>query len=412
MRILHVNDNDLPGRRFNGHDMQIELNKRGITAHQAVMERRGADPHTMLIPGAKDPVTRSKIMRLEEELSLHAMLYPFLFHLMDLPEFKQASIVHYHLLHNYFGSLPIFPEITSIKPSVVTIHDPWLFTGHCIHPFSCTKWKTGCGECEHLDAVYRMKKDKTALQWQMKKNMFSKAHLDLVVSSEYMERLVQESPITSQVENIHRIPFGIDLNVFYDNGKRDEIRRKLDIPEENFVLLFRADENPFKGFSCIRNMLDEIETAKPITLIAVGTPGPELLNKYREKYHVIDFEWITESRVLAELYCACNLFLMPSTAEAFGMMAIEAMASSRPVLSCEGTAVPDVTFAPKCGIVIPQNDSKAMADTVCRLIAHPEEAEARGRLGRELAEKYYSFDDYVSRHLKLYEEILSRSLRQ
>ena len=56
MRVLHVNNVDLLGNRFNGHDMQIALNKRGIAASQVVMERMGDDPHTIpLAAGPHEP---------------------------------------------------------------------------------------------------------------------------------------------------------------------------------------------------------------------------------------------------------------------------------------------------------------------------------------------------------------------
>jgi len=44
MKILYVNDNDLAGRRFNGHDLQIMLNgKKGYSAKQYVVSKAGDD---------------------------------------------------------------------------------------------------------------------------------------------------------------------------------------------------------------------------------------------------------------------------------------------------------------------------------------------------------------------------------
>ena len=407
MRVLFVNNIDLIGNRFNGHDMQLALNARGITAHQAVMERMGSDEHTLLLPQSeRDLSLRRRIMELEDNMSLHGMIYPYLLRLMDLPEFKRADVVHYHLLHNYFGAIPLLPEITKRKPSVLTIHDPWLMTGHCIHPFGCTKWQTGCGDCPRLDVNFSMKEDQTALQWLVKKNALAESDLDLVVASQFMMDMVRSSPITASVERVHLIPFGIDTDLFTQERDRNAIRRSFGIPEEDFVLFFRADPSEFKGFTCISKMLELLDPPGPITLLSVGNPG--MLREFQRKYQVIELEWITDNRHLADAYCACDLFLMPSAAEAFGMMAIETMASARPVLVCEGTALSSVTYAPECGIVIPQNDSAAMAEVVCRLMAHPEEGKRRGELGRDLALKHYRFEDYVERHLKLYQEMMQR----
>lgn len=407
MRVLHVNNVDLLGNRFNGHDMQIALNKRGIAASQVVMERMGDDPHTIpLAAGPHEPYLRRRLMECERELSLHGMIYPYLYRLMELPEFQKADVVHYHLLHNYFGSLPVLPEITAKKPSVLTIHDPWLFTGHCIYPLECSRWERGCGQCPHLDVNFPMREDRTALQWAVKREVLSRSKLDLIVASAYMLELVRRSPITREIEQVHLIPFGIDTTLFSAERDRREVRRRLSIPEENIVLSFRADPSRFKGFDCIKRMLDQLRVKEPVTLLAVGNPG--MLSAYERRFQVIDLSWVTDNSLMADIYCASDIFLMPSTAEAFGLMAIEAMAAGRPVVVCEGTSLPGVTFAPECGVVVPQDDSEALCRAVTRLIGHPEERRARGEAGRRLAQENYQFDDYVNRHLAVYEDMLRR----
>ena len=90
MRVLHINNVDLLGNRFNGHDMQIALNKRGIAASQVVMERMGDDPHTIpLAGGPHEPYLRRRLMECERELSLHGMIYPYLYRLRELPPAAQ-----------------------------------------------------------------------------------------------------------------------------------------------------------------------------------------------------------------------------------------------------------------------------------------------------------------------------------
>ena len=153
-------------------------------------------------------------------------------------------------------------------------------------------------------------------------------------------------------------------------------------------------------------MLDQLRVKEPVTLLAVGNPG--MLSAYERRFQVIDLSWVTDNSLMADIYCASDIFLMPSTAEAFGLMAIEAMAAGRPVVVCEGTSLPGVTFAPECGVVVPQDDSEALCRAVTRLIGHPEERRARGEAGRRLAQENYQFDDYVNRHLAVYEDMLRR----
>lgn len=407
MNILHVNNMDLVGGRFNGHDMQRMLNKIGHTANQMVMERIGEDSHTVLLSSYNgDQYLRRRIMQCEKELSLHGMLYPYFFRLMDDSLFKGADLIHLHLLHNYFGSLAVLPELSRRKPSVLTIHDPWIFTGHCIYPLDCERWKTGCGECEFLNLNFPMDEDRTALQWQLKKSCFSKADLDFVVASPYMMELAKESPIIRYMERVHLIPFGIDIQCFSPTRGKNKARQRFGIPKENFVLCFRADPSAYKGFESIKKLLDRLDRKQSVTLLAVGNQG--MLTKYSGQFQVVDCGWITDDDLMADAYCACDIFLMPSVAEAFGLMAIEAMAVGRPVICFEGTSLPSVTHAPECGIAVPKGDVNGLLAAVQRLRDNPEEAQKRGRLGREIAEREYRFEDYVQRHIELYQEILRR----
>lgn len=407
MKVLEVNNVDTIGKRFNGYDLQAALNAQGIETYQIVMDRFSDDPHVLSLawPG-NSLFLRNRIMEYEKEVCLSGMTYPYFWRLMEIPEFKSADVVHYHLLHNYFSAFPVLSELCRLKASVLTLHDAWFFSGHCIHSMGCDRWQHGCGDCPDLSINFPMKYDNTSTLWALKDRALKHADLDLVVASDYIMDLAQKSPITAHFQNIHKIPFGIDTSLFRSDWNKKELRSKYHIPEDSFVLLFRVDPTTYKGFSTIQKMLRAWRPSRPVTLLGVG--NKTMLAEFEDRFQVVDFDWVTDDTLMAELYGACDLFLMPSTAEAFGLMAIEAMASGRPVLVCAGTALPGVTFSPECGIAIPQDDPQSMQETVERLMGHPEECAARGSKGRQLVEEHYRFDQYVNRHIALYEEILKR----
>lgn len=404
MIITHINNTDLPGSRFNGHDLQIELNEKGHTAYQLVAEKVGTHPNTFSFVNPSMHSVRQSFMNFEKRLSMHGLIYPYGKKIMEMPQFKEADIVHYHLIHNYIISLFDFEEMLAAKPSVWTLHDPWAFTGHCVHPFDCEKWKTGCNNCPYLDTVFSLERDKAYQMWEIKKELFPKYDVDIVVASQFMLNFVKESPLTSHFERVHLIPFGLQLDRF--KSAQSESRKRWGIPDHHFVLALRADRSKFKGFSFIEKMLEELIPSKPVTILTVGERG--LLNRFKSKYKVMDLEWLNDDQLMADFYSACNVFLMPSRAEAFGMMAIEAMASSRPVVVCTGTALPDVTFAPECGVLVEQNNVESFVREVTHLMENPEECKRRGHLGRTLAEKHYNYDRYFNDLMRLYEDIARR----
>lgn len=409
MKILYVNDNDLIGRRFNGHDLQLMLNrKKGYEAKQAVIAKQGNDPNTIrLINTEEGYFIRNKCREMEEKLSIQSMIYPFGELLREHPAFKEADIVHYHLLFNHFMSLYSFKHLAQEKPTVWTLHDPWALTGHCVHPVDCKGWLTGCHNCPHLDRYSPLREDNSHEIWEIKKEIYKDIDIDIVISSPWMLDLVKRSPLTKHFKRLHLIPFGIDTNIFKKNPKHEELRKQMNIDVDSFVIMFRQDNQEWKGMQYIKEVLDKLELSTNITILTVGQTG--LLDDYKSKYQIVEYEWLNEPEKLVELYSVANLFLMPSIAESFGMMAIEAMSCSLPIIVFEGTALPGVTFSPGCGIALKKGDTDGFVKTVTRLIKSSDECKKRGAMGRALVKDNYNVALYNQRMMKLYDEIFART---
>ncbi len=407
MKILYVNDNDLAGRRFNGYDLQQMLNGEGHQAKQLVMAKASTDENVVsIVDTPAGYFIREQCKAMEKRTSLQSVFYPFGLHIKEMKEFKEAELVHYHLIFNHFLSLYTFKELAQSKPTVWTLHDPWALTGHCVHPVDCEGWRTGCKGCPYLDRYSPLEEDNAHTIWNLKKETYKQVDVDIVVASPWMLDLVKRSPLTAHFKNVHLIPFGIDLKIFKQRRNRKEIRQRYGIPKENFVIMFRQDDQEWKGLPYIREMLRKLEASKPITLLTVGRTG--LLEEFKNNYQVIEYDWVNDNELLVDLYSSADLFLMPSIAEAFGMMAIESMACSLPVIVFEGTALPSVTFAPEFGVCLRKGDTEAFVEAVSKFINSPEECRKKGRIGRELAERHYSISGYNEKMLNLYKEILTR----
>ena len=406
MKNLQVGDNDLVGNRFNGHDLHLYLQQRGISSHHLVKTKRSDDPHTHLLDPdyAARPTFDESVAQFERHYDTHALHSPLAFSLLSNPLFLDADIVHYHLIHNASFNLHLFPMLTALKPSVWTIHDTWAFTGHCIQPLGCERWKTGCGECPHLDTPFVLTTDTSALNWELKRDLMRRCSLDLIVASQHMLDQVRQSPILSHLPT-HLVPFGLDLTAFAPTDPTPA-RSRLGIPPDNVVLCFRADTSPFKGLSLIKEALQRVTSTKQITLLTVAQKGvvPELA----KSFHTIEAGWLTNDRAMLDIYHAADIFLMPSVAEAFGMMAMEAMACGKPVIACEGTSLPEVLKAPEGGMVVQAGDVDAFADAIERLVASPHERREMGARARRIAETHYNKDTYVSRIIAVYEDVIAK----
>jgi glycosyltransferase involved in cell wall biosynthesis len=112
--------------------------------------------------------------------------------------------------------------------------------------------------------------------------------------------------------------------------------------------------------------------------------------------------WVNDDMLLRDFTAASDIFLMPSIAEAFGVMAIEAMASSVPVIVFEDTALPETTYSPEAGITVPSKNYIALRDAIQNLINFPQERDRRGSAGRRIAELQYGEEKFVKNLAELY----------
>ena len=409
IKILEVNSIDTLGNRYNGYDMIEELSGKEFDVKQAVIEKRSNNPKVVEILKNKPlRIIFDKFMYYEEpKQSIKNVLSISTPALMKMKEYKEADIVHIHMLHNAGLSLYALKKIAREKKLVVSMHDPWLLSGRCVHPFDCNKWKNGCNHCENLDNYFPLKEDHCHELWELKKKTFEDLDVDLIYPTSWMEKNIKESPIFMNQKHLHKLPFGIDQNTF-QSTTREEARKKLKI-EENEVVLFHRAQNEFKGTPYVLEALKGLETDQKVTILTCE--NKHLLDEVSDKFKVKDLGILNDKEMVTAMQ-ACDIFLMPSIGESFGLMAVEAMACKKPVIVFDNSALPSVTHAPECGVLVKNRDADDLRRALKELIENQEEREARGKLGREIVEEEYTNEKYYEKLKNIYREVYERKRKQ
>ncbi len=98
---------------------------------------------------------------------------------------------------------------------------------------------------------------------------------------------------------------------------------------------------------------------------------------------------------------ACDLVLVPSRKEGFGLAAIEAMALARPVVATAVGGIPEVVVDGVTGVLVPAESPTALAAAIQNLLQHPARATAMGQAGH--ARVAENFDQ--QRQLQLLREV-------
>lgn len=379
LTVIYIGDNDLIGNKFNGHDLHTYLREKDIDANHLVINKESNDKTTFLynsnVENFTDGIIKNKL-------------------------FVESDIIHIHLIHNTPFDLKYFPLITKLKPTIITLHDPFFLGGHCIHHFTCDKWKTHCYDCEYLDKPFAIENDDTALRFEIKKQAIQNSDITAIVASKWMEDKVKQSPIWKG-KKIYRVPFGINQDLFKPRNII-EAKKELGIKDNSITFMFRSESSPYKGLDILKEAFKNIRTKNKPTLITVAQKG--LLNEFRDKFNIIEYDWVKDDNLMVRLYQACDIFLMPSRQEAFGMMAIEAMSCGKMVLALEGTSLPDVINSPNCGIACKEEEYSRVLQ---RLVDNPDEMIERGKKSLEFARKNYNKDVYIDRIIEIYKEVIA-----
>jgi glycosyltransferase involved in cell wall biosynthesis len=404
MRALQLTTWDTAGDRFNGSVIHRALRERGHESAMAVHVKRGGDPAVHRIGNRLTRAIDGRVLApLEQRLSLQALLPIGASTLHLRSYFRRAELIHLHLIH----ALPFFSllnlPLMRRRRLVWTMHDPWMATGHCVYPCDCHRWLSGCGECPDLERPFAMARDRTARMWRTKKAVMDRARVTLVVASRFMEELVAASPILGRFPR-RLIPFGVSSEVFNPTG-RDQARSALGIPPEARVLAFRyrGIDDPHKGGRTLVEALRRLRPVRPTWLLVIE--GGDGLEPLEEDFRRIDMGWVDDAETLAGALRAADLFLMPSTAEAFGVMAVEAMACGTPVIVSEGTALPEIVRPPEAGLAVPPDRPDELALAIGRLLADEQARHEMSENALRIVQEDYTEERYVDRHIELYETL-------
>ena len=404
MNIVHINFEDVIGRRFNGYDLCKYYNTKGNNASMYVRLENGSGlfVHKIWPDGIPHMIWRC-LAKMEQILSVQNILYPpILFYRKGI---RKADVIHLNLLSNDFINFFEIALLSKIKPTILSLHDFSLFSGHCSHPEEeCTEWQNGCKYCSYHDkGVFPLRYDNSKFLWKYKHFVWSHSNLQIIVPSQWLLNIANKSPMFEHCSK-HMVPYGVDLNVFKPLDK-EKIRKQLNIKPGSFVIFFRALDSPYKGLDVIREALRKIKISKPVCCITLNGNG--LFDEFKNDIQLIEKGWQSDPNEISKLFNASDIFLMPSLRETFGMMAAEAMACGIPSIVTKDTPLKEVTKAPKAAIAIPSNDSRSLVEAIHFLASDNDLYRNMSVTARELACKYYDFDKYADKLKTIYQNAIN-----
>lgn len=159
-------------------------------------------------------------------------------------------------------------------------------------------------------------------------------------------------------DNVSLVPNAVDHSLFFA-----PIRSRQPVPTVGFVYSAAY----FKGVDIALSAIELVRKVFPaLRVIVFGAKSPikELSLPKGATFHLSP----PQSR-LKEIYSTCDVFIVPSRSEGFGLPILEAMACRTPIVASRTGCAEDVIEDGKNGYVVDIEDHKALADRLIRVLS-------------------------------------------
>lgn len=203
------------------------------------------------------------------------------------------------------------------------------------------------------------------------------------------------------------IPNGIDLSSFEDLSRK-EARSKLQIKDDEKVILFVGTLRPVKGIryliEAMRLIKDKNESTK-LFLVGDGEEREYLKNLVKGLIleECVRFIGKLPNEKVPECMVASDVFVLPSLSEGFPVVILEAMASGLPIISTKVTGLLEIVKDGKNGILVESKSPDEIAEKVLLILGDDELREKISENNREEA-KRYSWDSAVDKLEEIYQK--------
>ena len=317
----------------------------------------------------------------------------------------KPDIIHIHNIHGYFLNYQVlFDYLAKANiPVVWTIHDCWLYTGHCYYySFAkCDKWMTGCGKCPQqrlFPASWFV--DRSAQNYIDKKNAFtsiSQGRLVIVPVSEWIRGEMSRSFLKDcEYRVIHN---GIDLNTFTIRDTK-AVKEKYGLNGKRIYLGLASIWSTEKGWDDFMEMSKLLNDDETIVLVGVEKAKIQDLPK-----NVIGITRTENIGQLAELYSAADVFVNPTWQDNYPTVNLEAISCGTPVVTYRtGGSVEAITE--QTGVVVEQGDVNGLLNTARDVASRGKEYYQEPC--REYALQNFKKENRYVDYLKLYDELVGR----
>jgi glycogen synthase len=297
-----------------------------------------------------------------------------------------ADVVHAHTWYADMGALWI--RTLYRIPLIVTLHS--------MEPLR--PWKA-----DQLGSGYLLS------SW-IEKTSVEAADRVIAVSAKMREDIIQYFQVDpAKVVTIHN---GIDPDQFRRTEKRDALAKWGVTPP---YVLFVGRITDQKGIFHLLDAAPKMPPGVQVVLCASAPDTPEIEERLKKALPAHpNVKWIPAMvpvEEVTQLYSHAAVFACPSVYEPFGLINLEAMACSTPVVASAVGGIVEVVENGTTGLLVPPARPDDLAGAIRTLLDDPKRARQMGVAGRKRVEEKFSWASVAERTEQIYREAIEEFKR-
>lgn len=214
----------------------------------------------------------------------------------------------------------------------------------------------------------------------------------IIVSSQFIADSFKDS---YYYKKIRVNPLGVDL---------DKFQERQDFDQNHFTLTFLGEVGIRKGVPYLLEAWTKLQL-KNATLQLLGPIRPEIPQLIKSRgWNMSNVEMPGFVDDPHQKLKQSSLFAFPSIEDGFGLVVLEAMSSSVPVVVSQSTGAKECLRDGQDGFLIKTGNSSELSDKINYFYQHRDQVEKFGRSARKQAQKY-SWQEYERRLIDLVKKL-------
>lgn len=207
------------------------------------------------------------------------------------------------------------------------------------------------------------------------------------------------------------IPNGVDLLEFRDLPEKQRLRERYLNLKNKKLILFLGRINWNKGLDILIKAFNQLAKDRhDVHLLIVGNDEAgyiKIVKRWIKDYGLEDsvtFTGMLLGQDKLEAYAGCDLFVLPSYSENFGMSVIEAMACGLPIIISNKVGIYQEVKKNNAGVVIDCNEI-SLYQAMKSILDNTNFAEELSFNGRKMVKIYYNIDVSTQKMIEAYRDI-------